>query len=322
MRLAIVGCGSLGSLFAALLSPHVDLAVLGHWPAQIAHLRASGLTLVRPDGRRSTHRFPVHNDPAQLPPSDLALVLVKSHQTARAAAEIQHFLAADGLALTLQNGLGNVEILSAVLGSNRVGQGITALGANVPAPGVVNFAGHGPTHLARSAANQAHVQELYSTLQAAGLETHLADDLRRLAWGKLAINAAINPLTALLRVPNGFLAGHDLARQLLFTAAAETAAVARALAIDLPYPDAPQRALAVAQATAANRSSMLQDVLRGAPTEIDAICGAVVHHGRQSNVPTPLNVEYLRLIHSLPSTAPLSSTIPLLQSLLEQKSME
>ncbi len=322
MRLAIIGCGSLGSLFAALLSPHADLVMLGHWPEQIARLRDSGLTLFHPDGRRSTYRFLVHNDPAQMPPSNLALVLVKSYQTAAAAAEIQRFLTRDGLAFTLQNGLGNVELLAAALGRERVTQGITALGANVSQPGTVNFAGAGPTHLARSATNQAHVQELTNLLQAAGLETHLAANLESLAWGKLAVNAAINPLTALLHVPNGFLAEHDLARQLLFTAAAETAAVARALAIDLPYPDAPQRALEVARATAANRSSMLQDVLRGARTEIDAICGAIVNYGRQVNVHTPLNAEYLRLIKGVPRREPgppWRSSIEPLQSLLAQR---
>ena len=92
------------------------------------------------------------------------------------------------------------------------------------------------------------------------------------------------------------LAQNESARQVMMAAARETAVVAQALGITLPYPDAGRRVLEVAQATAANHSSMLQDVLRGVPTEIEAICGAVVRNGRRHNILTPINSELLRLI--------------------------
>jgi 2-dehydropantoate 2-reductase len=296
--------------------------MLGHWPEQIARLRSTGLTLIHPGGRRSLHHFQVRNDPSQIPLVDLALVLVKSYQTRRAALEIKQMLAADGLAVTLQNGLGNVEILAAVLGPARVTQGITAVGATMQGPGVVRFAGHGPTHLAHNLEKPALIREFARLLDAADFETNLAADLNSLVWGKLVINAGINPLTALLRVPNGFLAENNQARTQMFAAAEETAAVAQALGISLPYPDASQRVLKVARATATNNSSMLQDILRGSQTEIKAISGEVVAHGRQIHLPTPINEEYLRLISSLPTHQPglpITSKIEPLQKLLEQK---
>jgi 2-dehydropantoate 2-reductase len=120
-----------------------------------------------------------------------------------------------------------------------------------------------------------------------------------LLWGKLAINAAINPLTALLGVENGALLERPAARVLLRELACETAAVAAALGIRLPQADPAAAAESVAQKTAANRSSMLQDIERGAPTEIDAICGAIVRAGEQAGVPTPVNRTIWRLVKAV-----------------------
>lgn len=322
MRLAIIGCGALGSLFAAALSSRTDLLMLGHWPEQLACLHSSGLTMIHPDGGRSIHMFTATDNPAKIGVVDLALVLVKAYQTNRAVLEIEQMLAKDGLTVTLQNGLGNLEVLVEVLGTERVTQGITAVGATMQDPGVICFAGHGPTYLAQTAENHAALDELAGLMNASGFETYLTGDLESLAWGKLAINSGINPLTALLQVPNGYLAKNSQARKLMFAAAEETAAVAQALRIVLPYPDASQRILEVAQATSKNQSSMLQDVLRGSQTEIDAICGAVVRHGRSVGIPTPINAEFQRLIQAMPSSnpgEPLVSRLEPLQALLVQK---
>jgi 2-dehydropantoate 2-reductase len=322
MRLAIIGCGALGSLFAAALSSRSDLLMLGHWPEQLARLRSYGLTMIHPDGGLSNHMFTVTDDPSKIATVDLALVLVKTYQTDRAALEIKQLLARDGLAVTLQNGLGNVDVLARVLGPRRVTQGITAVGATMQEPGVIRFAGHGPTHLAQTVEKHTAVDELAGLMNTSGFETYLTGDLESLAWGKLAINSGINPLTALLRVPNGYLARNSQARKLMFAAAEETAAIAQALHINLPYPDVSQRILEVAKATADNQSSMLQDVLRGSQTEIDAICGAVVGHGHSIGMSTPINAEFLRLIQALPSSTPqepLVSRLESLQGLLEQK---
>jgi 2-dehydropantoate 2-reductase len=128
------------------------------------------------------------------------------------------------------------------------------------------------------------------------LQTSITTDVEGLVWGKLAINAGINPLTALLKVRNGFLIENKLARNLMVEAAEETAAVASKLGIALPYESAGEQAIKVARQTAQNYSSMLQDILRQAPTEIDAICGEIVNYGRQIGVPTPINREFQRLI--------------------------
>jgi len=299
IKLGIIGIGSMGCLFAARLNDRADVVMVGHWPEQLAALRQNGLTLLTPQGRSRHHVIRATDDLTTVGTVDAALILVKSHQTSRAAAQTSQILADDGIALTLQNGLGNGELLTAVLGSERVASGVTSEGANIVAPGWVQHAGTGHTHLAPSTKTQtsrSRLIQLAELFNDVGFPTSLIDNADTLLWGKLAVNAGINPLTALLQVPNGFLAENEGARRLMMQTAAEVALVAEMKGIPLPYPDAPQQALSVATETATNQSSMLQDILRGAPTEIEAICGAVVQNGRLLGIPTPLNQHLLTLV--------------------------
>jgi 2-dehydropantoate 2-reductase len=213
-------------------------------------------------------------------------------------------LAPEGVALTLQNGLGNREKLEQVLGRLRVALGVTTLGATLLAPGLVRPAGDGPVTLG----DHPRAGPLAENLRRAGFRVEIDPDPLALLWGKLVINAAVNPLTALLRVPNGELLERPAARELMGTVAREAAAVAQALNIRLPYPDPLATVMAVAQRTAANRSSMLQDVLRGAPSEIDAICGSIVRAGERSGVDTPVCRTLWQLVEAL--TAKDSRSMP------------
>ncbi len=295
----IIGSGALGSLFAAFLEPHARIVMLGHWSEQIETVKSKGLTCVNLDGVRSRHQFPVTDNARELGTVRLALVLVKSYQTARSAIEIAPMLAPDGLVVTLQNGLGNYEILEATLGYGRVAQGITAQGATLVRPGLVRHAGQGYTYIAATPGKERTFADLIDLLERAGLMIQMTNDVKSLQWGKLAINAGINPLTAILRVKNGYLAKNELASQVMCAAAEETATIASALEISLPFSSASRRAIEVAEDTADNLSSMLQDVLRGAPTEIDAINGAVADYGRKLGIPAPINEELWRLVKEL-----------------------
>ncbi len=271
--LLIVGTGALASLFSArLAAAGVNLTMLGSWPAGLAALRTHGVRLVEADGAQRAYPVRAVADPAECHGIQYALVLVKAWQTARAAQQLAACLPDGGLALTLQNGWGNRETLEQALGPQRVALGTTTLGATLLAPGVVRMGGQGPVTLG----SHPRLRPLADLLAAAGCDMRTADDVTGLAWGKLVINAAINPLTALLRVPNGALLERTEARELMGLAA-------------LPFDDPVAAAEDVARRTAANHSSMFQDVQRGRPTEIDAICGAVVEAGQRAGVPAPVN---------------------------------
>ena len=292
----IVGTGALASLYAArLAAAGKQVMMLGSWRAALDAIQQAGVRLEQPGQPSRAYPVRASNDPAECREVDLALVLVKAWQTRRAAEQLAICLAPQAVALTLQNGLGNRETLAAFLGAGRVILGVTTSGATLLQPGLVRPGGEGLNSL------EAHPRaaEVARLLQDAGMAVEIVTDANSLVWGKLVINSAINPLTALLRVPNGLLLENPSARQLMSELALETATIASAQGIQLPFTD-PQAAVeAVARRTAGNRSSMLQDVDRGAPTEIEAICGAVVRCGQQLGRPTPLNQIMLRLISAL-----------------------
>jgi 2-dehydropantoate 2-reductase len=292
----IVGTGALACLFAArLAAAGRRVTLLGHWRSGLRTLQKNGVRLVMPDGGETVYLLRATSDPRRCAGARCALVLVKSWQTQRAAADLQRCLAPDGLALTLQNGFGNAEILRQALGVERLALGVTTSGATLLSPGRVRPAGEGPVTIQDHPAAGA----LAEILAVAGFAVEFVQDAQALLWGKLLINAAINPLTALLGVPNGVLLERPSAVQLMEAAAGEGAAVAAALGVALPYPDPLETIRSVAQRTAENRSSMLQDVLRRAPTEIDAINGAIVRLGEQAGIPTPVNRALWQLVRAL-----------------------
>ena len=282
----IVGTGALATLFAARLSRAGHLiTMLGSWKNGLHALRKNGARFVDADGVEHAYHVQTTSDPADCRRARYALVLVKSWQTERVAAQLAECLAKDGMALTLQNGMGNRELLAGTLGQSRVALGITTTGATLLGPGLARAGGEGVISV------EAHpsLGPLEAALSGAGFNVHTVNDADALVWGKLVINAAINPLTALLRVPNGELLQRPAAHKMMSVLAQEAAAVAAAQGIHLPFEDAVQAAEDVARKTASNHSSMFQDIRRGAPTEIDAICGAITKTGEKLGVATPVN---------------------------------
>lgn len=281
----IVGSGALASLFAARLAASGrKVRMLANWPEGLAALRDEGVTLLDEVGAHN-YSVLVSNSPAEFVGARLALVLVKSWQTERVAQQLTACLAEDGLALSLQNGLGNYEILAEQLGEERCALGSTTTGASLEAPGRVRAGGEGHILLGE----HARIAPLESALAKAGFDVQVDEDFDSVLWGKLAINAAINPLTALLEIPNGELLEFKECLRWMRVLAAEVTAAAEAQGIYLPFDDAFEAAQDVARRTTSNRSSMLQDIQRGAPTEIEAICGAVLRAGERLGVATTAN---------------------------------
>lgn len=293
MRIGIIGIGALACLFASRLAPLAEVIMVGSWPEQLAALRR-GLNAIQPDGSRTQHKVYATDASENAGAADVVLVLVKSYQTGAAVARIRPLLADYSPIITLQNGVGNLEQLSQAFSEERATLGVTSQGAALLQPGLVRDTGVGVTYLAQPARLAGKLGGIITYLRAAHFDLRLVKDASSLVWGKLAVNAGINPLTALLNVPNGFLAEDERACQVLRAAAQEVEAVALAQGLRLPYADihsAADEALRVAQATAGNFSSMLQDLRRGSRTEIDAMCGAVVAAGQSLGVPTPVNAQ-------------------------------
>lgn len=282
--MTIVGTGALATLFAARLGAIVPVTLLGTWGDAIWCFRRDGAVL-ETEGGTITTPVAATGSSEECRGTKLAFVLVKAGATERAANSLRTFLDDGGLAVTLQNGLGNAETLSSALGADRVVAGTAEVGATLVGPG---RARHGGGNRVRLAAH-ARAGEIGGLLSRAGFEVGIEPGVEALLWEKLAATAPLLPLTALLGVPNGEVLMRPSARALLEAAAREVAATARAHGIHLPGSDPTQAVVRVAEATAGNVSSMLQDVRRGARTEVEALNGAVVREARRHGVAAPVN---------------------------------
>ena len=282
----LIGTGALATLFAARLSEagH-SVHMLGTWKHGLDALNQNGARIVDADGNERAYKVHATDDPREVGGAKFALVLVKSWQTERAARQLKESLAENGLAVTLQNGLGNRETLIHDLGPARVALGITTTGATLLEPGLVRAGGEGIISIERHQA----LGPLEAVLRSSNFNLKIVDDAQSLIWGKLVINAAINPLTALLSVSNGELLEHPNIRKVMASLASETATVAAAEYVHLPFSNPVSAVEDVARKTASNHSSMLQDIRRGAPTEIDAICGAVTRRAEFHGMAVPYN---------------------------------
>ncbi len=291
-EILILGTGALATLFAARLSAAgILVTMLGSWREGLAALNRNGAGL---DGFGS-FRVRATSDTATCRGARIALVLVKTWQTESAADRLKDCLEEDGIVLTLQNGLGSDVTLARRLGEPRVGRGVTTLGASLVSPGLVRLAGDGPVILEMNP----RLDPLRDMLAAAGFELEASDDVPSLVWSKLVVSSAINPLSALLQVRNGVLLEIPSSRNLMAALAVETAAVAKAQGVELGFQDPDQAVEEVAERTGDNLSSMLQDIRRGAPTEIEAINGEVVRLAHECGIPVPVNEVILQLIRAL-----------------------
>jgi len=288
MHVSVLGPGAVGSMFGGHLArAGVDVTLVGR-PGPHVDALNDGLRLTLPDGHTETVDVAVTTDPAAAAPADVVLVCVKSYDTEDALSGARELLA-DADVCTFQNGLGNAETIAEFVPRARVLAGTTSHGATLEAPGHVRHAGYGDTRVGRFfAENDDRVRALADALTNAGIDTDVVADARAAVWEKVLVNVGINAATALARVPNGRLADTDAGTRLVQRAVREAERVADAEGVDLSE-DPVEVSLRVARETAANHSSMYQDLDRDRKTEIDSLNGEIVGRGRDHGVETPVN---------------------------------
>lgn len=293
----IIGPGALGTLYAArLAAAGVPVTLLDYRPDRAAALQAAGLTVVGDAPRR----VPVTADPRVLGQTEITLVLVKAYQTEQVATVLAEFLAPGAVAVTLQNGLGNLDTLQLHLGLARVLAGTTTQGAILERPGMVRDTGAGVTTLGVPASGPAaRLGEVTDVLMRAGFTVSQAADIQVALWTKAILNAAINPVAALTGQRNGALVEQDASLQVMTAAAREASAIARRHGIALPRQDWRARLITVCRATATNINSMLADVRQHRRTEITALNGAIVRAAEQHHLPASVNRTLWLLVETL-----------------------
>jgi len=300
MKIAVIGAGAMGSIYGAHLAEvGEDVCLVDIWEEHVNAITRKGLTISSDAGNRTVRLRAVSNA-LSVGPTDFILFFVKSNATAEAARSALGMLGDDTFALTLQNGIGNVETLAGILGPDRILAGTSASGGTVLGPGHIRHAGSGATTLGEiSGETTPRLEKLARAFQRAGLRPELSDNIQGVLWTKLIVNAGINALTALARVKNGQLMEISELEELMSLAVAEAVAVAARKDIKLVTPNPLQHVKHIAVATGQNISSMRQDVEKGRFTEIDVINGAVCRHGEMLGIPTPVNLVLTKLIKAV-----------------------
>ncbi len=291
MRIAVIGPGAMGCLLAGLLGKggH-EVWLVDRHPQRARTLNRRGVFVSEEEGGGFRAQVQATATPQQVGPVDLVIVAVKSYDTAEAARAVRPLVGPQTTVLTLQNGLGNLEILQQALGMDRVLAGVTSQGATLTGPGEVVHAGAGPTVIGEPGGRiSERALAVKEVLSAAGIPTEVTADLASALWGKLVVNAGVNAVGALSQVRNGVVPASANLRAAMREAVQEAVRVAEAKGIALPHQDMAARAEEICRDTANNINSMLQDLLRGRSTEVDAINGAVVREGVGVGVPTPVN---------------------------------
>jgi 2-dehydropantoate 2-reductase len=274
VRIAILGLGAIGQVVARALEGRADLVAVDR------------------------SRRPLRDGE---PPVDAAIVTTKTPGTRWAAEQAARLLDPKGVALTIQNGLGNHEILVEALGAPRVAVGVIYVGAGFRPDGTHYATGAGRVQLAPPPGTgpAARFGTLVELLRAGGMTVEVVTDPWPAVWRKLVANAVMNAPSAILDATYGEIVS-DPARALLCDALArESAAIASAAGFPYAAPDAVGAWRAIAQAMTDHRSSMHADVARHRPTEVDAINGALVREAARHGLAAPLNAAMTVVVSAL-----------------------
>jgi len=299
MRICIVGCGAVGSLFAAHLAKAGGVEVWAYdvWKEHIEAIRNSGLRLS--GAADFSVRLNATSDPKELPRCDYGIIATKAIHTKTAVAQVAHIFDEHSAVCSVQNGVGNEEIIAEHV--KFVIRGTTFPAGHPIAPGHIGFDIKGDTWIGPF--EPAHtpmrkVEELSELLTRSGMKTIALQDARGAQWTKLIFNAATNPVGALTLLHHGAATRLAPTGRLFDDLIVEGEAVAEKIGIEL-HGDPRELVQKGANAPGKHRASMLQDVMAKRPTEVDFMNGAIVEWGRKVGVPTPLNQALWALIKGL-----------------------
>jgi 2-dehydropantoate 2-reductase len=298
VRICVIGCGAVGSLFAANLAQDEEV-----WAYDLAenHVRAINEHGLRLSGAGEVvGRLRATTDPAELPLCDFGIVATKAMHTEAAIAACAHVFA-EGSVATVQNGVGNEEVIAEHV--DRVIRGTTFPAGRIVEPGHVQWDVRGDTTIGPyepKPAPMSEVERLAEACTRAGLPTTAVTDARGPQWRKVIFNAATNPIGALTRLTHGRVCERPDLRKLVTGLVDEGKAVVTAQGIEL---DADPEELidhaAKPEVAYDHKASMLQDVEAHRQTEIDYLNGGIVRFGREHRVATPLNEMITALMKGL-----------------------
>lgn len=298
MRVAVMGAGAVGGYFGA------KLARAGHEVWFIARrerlkaYRSTGISVESIDGDFDLVPVRAIRDASSVGKVDMVLFTVKSTGTRRAAEEARALVGPYTTVLSIQNGVDNEAVLEEVLGEDRIVPGVAVIGVSMPEPGHILHTNNGSITLGEVNGEETdRVRSICKAFAEAGVDTKVTTDVRTIKWRKLIWNASFNPIAALTGMRVLEIIEDDTSRTIAEGAMRETIEVGKALGHNVGDYQI-ERATQRNPNWAHSKTSMLQDIESGRPTEIDALSGAVVRYGREKGVPTPVMETLHRLVRA------------------------
>lgn len=306
MKIAVMGAGALGCYFGGrIAAAGGDIAFVARG-AHLDAMKRDGIRIESPLGDAVIQPVHASDDPGEIGPVDMVLFLVKMFDTESAARQMAPLIGPDTQVITFQNGIDGAARLGAIVGAERVLDGIAYIPAHISAPGTVHHGGP----LARlvfgeaDGAESTRTRALLGLLQNAGIEAEITADIQRAKWEKFVMLSAMSAVTALTRLPLGPVLADPHCAELFRDALGETAAVGRVFCPTLPA-DAAEKAMETAHGFRPQvRASMAEDLNRGKRIELMHLSGAVVRLGEERGVDTPTHRTVLRALHPFLEGAP------------------
>ncbi len=302
MRIAVLGAGAIGRLFGVyLIRAGHQVTMVDPAVEVVEAINEHGIGFL-PEGASNQDEVTMVKahavqDATEISEVDFSLLAVKSQDTLAAVQGAAHLISENHPVMTLQTGLGNVEVMERVVPTRAIIGGFTFMAGAALGPTLIRQGGAGKTYLGEiQGGMSSRVRELASLFSEAGLPATPVHRLMGRLWCKVIVYSAINALSAVLRVTNGELIRSVESITLMKQMVDEGQAVARSHSVDLVFHDLYGLLFDACRKTENNISSMLQDILNGHVTEIDAQCGALVMYGRKAGVPTPTQETMLHLV--------------------------
>lgn len=302
MKIVIVGAGAIGRIFGTYLGNHGHNIIFVETQQSVVEaINNDGIGLMA-YGTEDTDEITYTpasavSDPQTVNNCDLVLLTVKSFDTLAAVSSVQHLISPEAPILSLQTGLGNIEVMEKIVGRKSIIGGFTFMAGTGLSPGIVRHGGTGKTYIGElDGTKSERTRQICTALNDSGLTCQLSQRIIGRLWCKVIIFSAINPLSSILRVKNGQLLDHMESVELMKRLIDEGVEVSKAHAIDLVYPNLYDLLFDACKNTRDNLSSMLQDIINGHRTEIEALNGTIIQYGDQKGITTSTHKTVTELV--------------------------
>jgi len=293
--ITIIGNGALGLLFAAFFAAkNIKVQIITRQKTSATKINKGGISLTNLSNGVINYNDNIYatTDYNQLNPSDIVIILTKSYSTEETIKKNLKFLKKTKTILTLQNGLGNIEILESYLIDNNIIAGTTSIGATAIDSNKTKYCGKGMVDIANVNNNKDGndiLKNLSELFVKCGVKCNIHNNWETVIWSKLYVNAIINPITALYKITNGEIIENPKFKKLAKQSSDEILKILKTKKIDIQLEKPFDKILEICKITSNNKSSMLQDILNNKQTEIEQITGEIIRIAKEAEIETPIN---------------------------------